>query len=127
MRTTKWLSYVEEYAKNAGHFTIQHLFYSMKQTGLSISRACVYRSINKLLTAGRIVQISNGKERQFEFIRKKNHYHFICKKCGKVLEFFSDDVEKTIMEAAHKLNIIITTEKLVLEGYCNKCYRINNG
>ena len=124
MRTDRWFSDVEEYAKNAGHFRIHDILLLMNQGGLSISRASVYRAIDKLLKSGKIVQVSNGKERYFEYVQEKIHYHFRCKKCGKLLEFFFEDIEKAIKESSRKLKVILTDQKLVLEGYCSKCSRV---
>ncbi len=123
MRTDRWLSDVEIQAKNAGHFRVQDLLVSMKQAGFPVSRASVYRAVNKLLRSGKLVQVSNERERYFEFVHEKVHYHFRCKRCGKLLEFFFDDIEKAIQESSRKLKVLLTDQKLILEGYCNRCYR----
>lgn len=123
MRTDKWIFDVERYAKNAGRFKVQDLIVSMKQAGYSVSRATVYRAVNKLSKVGKILQVSDGKERYFEFVQEKVCYHFRCKRCGKLFEFFFDDIERIIQETSRKLEIFLIEQKLVLEGYCSRCYR----
>jgi len=126
MRTDKWLVEVEQYAKNAGHFRVLDLLEMMRHAGVPISRATVYRAVNKLLAAGRIIQISSEKERYFEFMHPQVHYHFKCKRCGKIIEFFFDDIDRIIQEYAKKLNIILSEQKLILEGICDHCNKGKN-
>ncbi len=127
MKTDRWLSDVEIFAKSAGHFRVQDLINLMKEAGLAVSRATVYRSINKLLSSGRIIQISNEKERYFEFVNKQIHYHFRCKKCGRIIEFFFADIENSIHESVRKLKVFLTEQKLVLEGFCTRCFGSQDG
>ncbi|MGB9643295.1 MAG: Fur family transcriptional regulator [Candidatus Ratteibacteria bacterium] len=124
MRTAKWITDIENLAKNAGQFKTKDLIALAKNSGMSVSRATVYRVINKLYKAGKIVQISHAKERYFEFIGQKVHYHFRCKKCEKTMEFFSDKIENSIKESVNKLGILMTEQKLIIEGICRKCCKI---
>ncbi len=123
MRTDKWLSEVESFAKNAGHFRVQDLIDLMRTKGVPVSRATVYRAVNKLLYAGKIVQISNEKERVFEFVNQHVHYHFRCKDCGTILEFYFDVIDNSIREYVKQLKILLVEQKLVLEGFCKNCRR----
>ncbi|MCM8764396.1 MAG: transcriptional repressor [Candidatus Omnitrophica bacterium] len=126
MRTDKWLSKIEAFARNTGHFRVQDLIDLMKVSEIPVSRATVYRAINKLLTAGKIVQISSTRERYFEFVNEQTHYHFRCKKCGRILEFFFDEIEKSIQKSAKKLAVLLTEQNLVIEGFCSQCCRRRN-
>jgi len=123
MRTAKWIIDIENLAKNAGHFKVKDLLDLTENLGMNVSRATVYRVINKFLNTGKIVQISNEKERCFEFVGQKLHYHFKCKKCEKIMEFFSDEIEKSIREITKKLGVVMTEQKLIIEGICQRCAR----
>ncbi|MCM8758588.1 MAG: transcriptional repressor [Candidatus Omnitrophica bacterium] len=123
MRTDKWLPDVESFAKKAGHFKVQDLIQLMRVNGVPISRATVYRAVNKLLFAGKIIQISHEKERVFEFVKQQVHYHFRCKNCGTILEFYSDEIDNSIRGSARKLKILLSEQKLILEGFCKFCSR----
>ncbi|HOK80167.1 MAG TPA: transcriptional repressor [bacterium] len=124
MRTDKWIIDIENLAKNAGSFKIKDLIALAKNSGMNVSRATVYRVINKLCKAGKIVPVSNRKEQYFEFIGEKIHYHFRCKKCKKTMEFFSDKIENSIRETTNKLGILMTEHTLIIEGLCRKCRKI---
>ncbi|MCM8815061.1 MAG: transcriptional repressor [Candidatus Omnitrophica bacterium] len=126
MRPDKWLSEVEARARTAGHFRVQDLINLMKASEIPISRATLYRAVNKLLKAGKIMQVSSARERYFEFVNEQTHYHFRCKNCGRVVEFFFADIEKSIRESAKKLAVLLTEQNLVIEGFCNRCYRRKN-
>lgn len=123
MKTDKWLLEVESFARNAGHFRVQDLLHLMRTKGVLVSRATVYRAVNKLLSTGKIVQISSEKERFFESIRQQLHYHFKCKRCGVILEFYFDGIDNSIRECAGQLKILLTEQKLILEGFCKHCCR----
>ncbi|MCM8765156.1 MAG: transcriptional repressor, partial [Candidatus Omnitrophica bacterium] len=114
------------FASNAGPFRVQDLINLMKASEIPVSRATVYRAVNKLLTAGKIVHISSTRERYFEFLNEQTHYHFRCKRCGKILEFFFVEIAKSIQESAKKMAVLLTEQKLVIEGFCRRCYRRKN-
>lgn len=126
MRTDKWLSTVEDFARNAGHFRVQDLIDRMRASDIAISRATVYRAINKLLSGGKIALISNEKERYFEFVQEQTHYHFRCKKCGRILEFFFNDIDSSIKNSARKMKVLLIEQKLIIEGFCDRCCRVKN-
>lgn len=45
----------------------------------------------------------------------------ICDKCGNVLEFSSDNVEKTLGDWASKNNFEMTQTTIELRGFCTNC------
>ncbi|MCX7705587.1 MAG: transcriptional repressor [bacterium] len=126
MRTDKWLSEIEKFARKANHFRVYDLLDLMKTSGIPVSRATVYRAIKKLLSVGKIVQISNERERMFEFVNEQIHYHFKCKNCGEMFEFFSETIDNSIKEGTRKFKILLTGQNLILEGFCRSCCRRKN-
>jgi len=104
------------------HFTAEGLYNSLRKSK-SISRATVYRTLALLAQLGFVEVHDFGKGRRFyEYVGgKKSHSHFICIKCGKIIEFPSDKIESIIQEAAAANSFMIKRFSINVYGLCGKC------
>jgi Fur family ferric uptake transcriptional regulator len=88
----------------------------------NIGIATIYRTLNFLEEVNLISSISFGKDgKKYEGNRKEHHDHLICIKCGAIVEFMSDDIEKKQEEIASKNGYKITDHTLQIYGICPKC------
>jgi len=70
------------------HFMADQLIDEMKQKGFHVSRATVYRTLNKLVDAGLLRRLEIGPATYFETrLRLSQHEHLVCQKCHKMVEF----------------------------------------
>ena len=88
------------------HFDADELHMSLKQRGQDISRATVYRTLDLLIQSGLVRKQSLGDQHaHYEAVRGNEHHdHLICLNCGKIIEFFREDLEAlqdSICEAHH--------------------------
>jgi Fe2+ or Zn2+ uptake regulation protein len=88
-----------------------------------ISRATVYRNLNKLAALGQIhkVEMIGGADR-FDY-RLDEHQHFRCEKCGEVFDVempSSVDLKKEISDD-HGYDI--SGYDIVFKGLCPKCQK----
>ena len=75
------------------HPTIDELYNNLKKTHPSISLATIYKNLNMLKEAGLAIEIippSANEKSRFD-IYLEPHIHIMCKKCGKVFDYYIKD------------------------------------
>lgn len=106
-----------------GHFTADDLLDFSKKEDDTISKATVYRTL-ELLIESRILQnqdFGDGKNSYERALGVKHHDHFVCIRCGKILEFENDEIEKLQDAEAAKKNFTVVYHSLKLFGFCKNC------
>lgn len=103
------------------HATADEVYAEVAREHPSISRATVYRNLNRLSQMGKIrkVEIPGGADR-FDHICRE-HYHVKCERCGKIFDVDMDPIpnpEKNIRDA-HGFEF--TGYDIVFRGICPAC------
>ena len=114
---------LEEVLHLKEHFDADSLYERFKKKGLRISRDTVYRTI-PLLLASSVVQKSagSGKGEFFERIGTKGHHdHMICVRCGKIIEFQCEEIEKLQEKKASEYGFKLSFHDHRLFGTCKDC------
>ena len=108
--------------ESKGHLDAETLFQKAKARNSKISLATVYRSL-ALLRDARLVQEHRLGENHshFEPARDTLHHHFTCLKCGRVVEFRSPQVMKTVSAFSKREGLQVVEVRLELHGYCPAC------
>jgi Fur family transcriptional regulator, ferric uptake regulator len=77
------------------HIDAEALLCSMKEQGLKISRATLYRNLDLLVEHGFIKKYRLGGHRYlYEHVHAgQRHDHLVCRECGRVVEFVSPAIE----------------------------------
>ena len=106
-----------------GHFDIEELYVSLRNKGIKVSRASIYRTIPLLVESGILEEIKTiEKHTCYEYtFGKKHHDHLICLGCGKIIEFYSETLEKIQDEVCKKENFNGVRHLLEIQGYCQRC------
>jgi len=110
--------------ENDGHFTPEDIYTSLKELypDVNIGIATVYRTLTLLETSQIASSISFGVQgKKYELGLKKHHDHLICTKCGAIIEFFDETIEKRQEEIAKKFNFQMTDHTMKIFGLCEKC------
>ncbi|WP_297574968.1 Fur family transcriptional regulator [uncultured Campylobacter sp.] len=110
------------------HFTPENLYLEIKEQypNMNIGIATVYRALNLLEDAGLATTISFGTQgKKFELAIKPHHDHLICKKCGLIVEFHDNTIEKRQLVIAKEYGFHMTGHIMQLYGVCKKCQEKN--
>lgn len=110
--------------ENDGHFTPEDIYTLLKDQypDVNIGIATVYRTLTLLETSHIASSISFGVQgKKYEIGLKKHHDHLICTKCGDIIEFFDETIEKRQEEIAKKFNFQMTDHTMKIIGLCEKC------
>lgn len=102
------------------HVSAEELYKMMIEQDEEIGLATIYRVLNQFDDAGIVTRHHfEGGKSVFELSDKHHHDHLVCLKCGKVIEFEDDVIEKRQLQVAEKHNIKLTHHSLYLYGECN--------
>jgi Fur family transcriptional regulator, ferric uptake regulator len=105
------------------HFAPDDLFLQMKANGSKVSRASVYRTLPLLVESGLIEEVERvDKHAHYERMPKSGHHdHMICGRCGRVIEFYSEELEKLQNRICRQKQFKDVRHSLEIHGVCNKC------
>lgn len=112
-----------EFLKARGHISASELYKKVSEKFQNIGFATVYRTLKVLKKSGIVEEkkFDGGASRFEKSGRKKHHDHFICEKCGMIIEFFSPELEKLQEEISKKYKFTISRHNLDIYGICEKC------
>jgi Fur family transcriptional regulator, ferric uptake regulator len=122
-RTKERGDILEEIRATEGHFAPDELFLKLRSKGSKVSRASIYRTLPLLVESGLIEIVEHvDKHAHYEKVSKSRHHdHMICTVCGKITEFYSEDLE-TLQERLCAQNRFRGMRHcLEIFGTCNEC------
>ena len=103
------------------HPTADVVYENMKKIYPNISLGTVYRNLSLLSDIGEIQKLSSfGGADHFDGCVTP-HCHFMCQKCGQVLDLDTDDMSDLATKASEKFSGQITGYDLRFFGICEKC------
>jgi Fur family transcriptional regulator, ferric uptake regulator len=93
---------------------------------LNIGIATIYRTLALLEESDLVTSLPFGKQgKKYELADKEHHDHMICIKCGKILEFIDEEIEKRQRKIAKEHQFIMTSHSMQIFGICIECQRLN--
>jgi len=123
--TNERVALIEEIFATHYHFEADELLAKMKQKGLKISRATVYRTLELLVKSGMVRRVHLGEDHyHYEHVTADSHHdHLICTTCGTVIEFNDEALEKRQLEICERKRFTPTFHNLQILGLCGSCRR----
>jgi Fur family ferric uptake transcriptional regulator len=103
------------------HMTAEDVFRILLQERTDIGLATVYRVLLQFEQAGILTRSSfDGGRAVYELNEGHHHDHLICLDCGKVEEFFDEEIEKRQKAIAKAKGFTIAEHALSLYANCTK-------
>ena len=108
---------------NNRHISVEELYREVKQVNPGVGYATVYRTVRLLCECGLAAERHfHDGEARFENVEEEHHHdHLICERCGRIVEFANDAIERLQEQVAQKLGFTITRHKMELYGVCDDC------
>jgi Fur family ferric uptake transcriptional regulator len=121
--TGERLALFDEIFSQHGHIDAEALLGSMKERGLKISRATVYRNLDLLVECGLARKQRLGSRGfLYEHVHPgQQHDHLVCTGCGRVVEFVSPGIVALQAEICRAHGFVPTRHSLQIAGLCNRC------
>ena len=109
------------------HPTADWVYQQVRKECPSISLATVYRNLNQLAAAGKILKFSAG-EGGDRFDRTTcKHYHMYCTACGGVFDVDIPYLEALDQTAARDTKFAILSHAIQFMGLCDTCNQTKKG
>lgn len=92
----------------------------------NLNLATVYRTLTVLKEMGLVQQryfARDHKREYYEASTKREHYHFTCLECGRIVEVQTPRLMQARQELAQQLGLVFTHTCVCFEGYCAECAR----
>src|SRR5215213_5526236 len=114
---------LEIFLRTEEHLTSEDLYFLVHREDPTVGHTTVYRTLKLLTEAGlaREVRFGDNKTYYEHHFNHDHHDHMICTECGKVLEFFSQQIENLQDQMAEKFGFRPTHHSLRMWGVCSDC------
>ena len=112
---------LEELKRVKTHPTADGIFTLVRKTIPTITFGTVYRNLNLLRDAGKILELTCGRYSCRYDGDASQHYHFFCLKCKNVFDARIPAVENLDRKVSQKLKFQVKYHRIEFYGYCQKC------
>jgi len=108
--------------ESAGHLDAEALYERVKARDPNVSLATVYRALALFQEIGLVEEHRLGEDHgHYEAVRDRPHYHFVCLRCGKVIEFDTPLVSQIVRQLVEREGVRVVDTHLHVSGYCAQC------
>lgn len=116
---------LDVFLRTEEHLSSEDLYRLVKHEDPSVGQTTVYRTLKLLTDAGlaREVRFGDGRAHYEHNYKHQHHDHMICSQCGKIIEFFSAELEAIQDAMAAKHRFEVTQHLLRIIGICVECRR----
>lgn len=117
---------LEIFLSTEAHLTSEDLYWLVQKKDPSVGHTTVYRTLKLLTEAGlaREVRFGDNKTYYEHHYNHEHHDHMICTQCGRVIEFFSQEIETLQDAMAEKFDFLPTHHSLRMWGICTECQKL---
>ena len=117
------LNIVSVFLETEEHITLDEMLHLLKEKGYDFEPRFVKQCMN------RMVDLGFAQKKQFEGqpIRYehrhlgRHHDHLICTKCGKIVEFFNENMERLQVGIAARSGFHVLQHRMDIYGLCSQC------
>jgi Fur family ferric uptake transcriptional regulator len=124
-RTSQRELILDVFLRTERHLSNEDLYRLVQEEDPSIGQTTVYRTLKLLTEAGlaREVRFGDGRTHYEHNYKHEHHDHMICSECGKIIEFYSAELEAIQDAMAAKHRFEVTQHLLRIIGVCADCRR----
>ena len=113
----------DELCATNDHRDAEEIYLAIGQSGLNVSRATVYRTIDVLVKNKMVrkLELGDGRARYEHKVNATHHDHLICIQCGKIEEFMDEVIESRQDEIVKKFGYKLGRHIHQLFIICSEC------
>jgi Fur family transcriptional regulator, ferric uptake regulator len=106
-----------------GHFDAESLYYRLLATGVKVSKATVYNTLDILQGCGLVskYRFTENSSRYEKAFGRPHHHHLICLHCGDIIEFISEKLDTIQEDVCAEKSFVARSSTLQIFGTCSKC------
>ena len=106
---------------NLNHPTADEIYDLAREKDPSISKGTVYRNLNLLSDMNEIRKLPMPYGPDHYDFNMSSHYHFICRRCNKVVDANIPYRDELNNAGADKPDYVTESHRLILVGLCPEC------
>ncbi|HKI48056.1 MAG TPA: transcriptional repressor [Desulfobacteria bacterium] len=118
------LNLIDVFLGTEEHVTLEEMVHLLQGKGYDFESGFVKHCMH------RMVELGFAQQKQFEGqpIRYEHHHlgrhhdHLVCTKCGKIVEFANEDMERLQVEIAAGYGFHMLQHRMEIYGLCSDCY-----
>lgn len=116
---------LEVFLMTEDHLSSEDLYWLAQKKDPNVGQTTVYRTLKLLTEAGlaREVRLGDGRTYYEHHFEHEHHDHMVCTECGRVIEFFSAEIEALQDEMAAQYKFLPTHHSLRILGLCEQCQK----
>lgn len=108
------------------HPTADEIYQALSPKFHNISVATIYNNLRVFKDIGIVKELTYGdSSSRFDF-NTHNHYHIICEKCGKIVDFHYPQLDEVEQLAQHVTDFDVTHHRMEIYGVCKECKEEGN-
>ncbi len=112
----------DELASGADFRSAQDIYAAIRESGIRIGLATVYRALQSLVDAGAVdVLRSPAGEAAYRACGSAHHHHLVCRSCGRAIEVQGPAVERWAARIASEHGFTEVSHTVELFGVCPSC------
>lgn len=101
------------------HLTAEDVYQRLRESGEDVGLATVYRVLTQFQAAGLVIRHNfEGGRSVFEVNQGGHHDHMVCLECGRVFEFYDQEIEQRQSRIAENAGFVIEDHSMYLYGVC---------
>jgi Fur family transcriptional regulator, ferric uptake regulator len=105
------------------HLSVDGIRRELKQSGERVGLATIYRTLDLLVQSGlvRAHEFGEGFKRYEPAAPDADHEHLICERCGRVVEFAHERLERMLPVLADEQGFQHRRHRVEIYGVCRNC------
>lgn len=108
-----------------GHASSENLIQYIQSNYSNISLATIYRNLGILLEENMVKKVKLQGIDVYETV-KENHYHYVCKHCGKILDVSPEEMGISLPKFELKNGDKVENYEFSFYGLCHECQKTIN-
>ena len=104
------------------HLTVDDIYKKASVEYPMLSPATVYRNMEQMVEAGLLTHLDLGGPSTRYDTNLEEHHHFVCDKCGKVMDVYFRELGYELDPEKSSLDDVrVDSRRLYLHGVCGEC------
>lgn len=119
----KRLAVLRVLIENETHMSPDEIYRKVREKeGGGIGVSTVYRTLGFFEEAGIVKQVNiDASTKRYEIETGTHHDHLVCRKCGRVVEFYNEELENLQEQIAAQNGFELIDHEMQLYGICPEC------
>jgi Fur family peroxide stress response transcriptional regulator len=112
---------LEYLIRSMSHPTADEIYKALEGKFPNMSVATVYNNLRVFKEVGLVKELTYGdSSSRFDFVTS-DHYHIICERCGKIVDFHYPGLDEVETLAAHVTGFKVSHHRMEVYGVCTDC------